>query len=129
MQRHRWTRACAARVVAQVRQHLLASTAANTPSNPSWWVIQGPLLLCFRSAEEWGAQAQPRLVVDLQRYTALKTYDSSRRLTIALLPTSVLSDHAPRESPPALLHVPVHVCSLRRPARDDGILRVLTATP
>lgn len=81
-----------------VRRHLLSATAANTPTNQSWWVLQGAALLCYRTHDEWRTHVHPRLHVDLHQYIVLKTYDHQRRLTIALLPKLVLRHDAPRDS-------------------------------
>jgi len=79
----------------KVRRQLLTYTAANTPSNAGYWVLQGPIFLCFRSEADWVADANPVHTVDLHEYTVLSVSDTEERLTIALLPKIVLTVDAP----------------------------------
>lgn len=82
----------------EVRRQLLQYTAANTPSHLCWWVLQGPVFMCYKTEEEWKANSNPSLIVDLHLYTVVETFDHARQQIIALLPKCVLRDDTPLDS-------------------------------
>ena len=55
-------------------------------------MLQGVLLSCYRSKEEWDAAGEPAFTVDCLSYTVVKTFDANFHLTIALVPIKAFEE-------------------------------------